>query len=101
MFKVGDEVAYGMHGKCLVTGIYTKELSTGPVEFYQIRVIKNPIAAKTVNPQDPAILVPVESAATNGLRALLQKEEAEAIIQFLAEPNYHFEIKETWLSKQK
>ncbi len=101
MFKVGDEVAYGLHGKCVITGIATKELSTGAVSFYQVRTLKNPIAAKTANPHDAAILIPVDSARLNGLRPLMTHEEAEQVLQTLAEPDYHFELNETWVSKQK
>ncbi len=101
MFKVGDEVAYGLHGKCVITAITTKDLSAGPVSFYQIRAIKNPIAAKVINPNEPAILVPVDSAKSNGLRALMTKEDAETALKLLAEPDYHFELTETWVSKQK
>jgi len=103
MFKVGDEVSYGLHGKCVVTGIETKELSSGSVQFYQIRSIKNPITAKSpaAMKKEPAILVPVQSAANNGLRALMSQQEAEKILQILAEPDYHFEIGGPWLSKQK
>ncbi|MEW6058188.1 MAG: CarD family transcriptional regulator [Bdellovibrionota bacterium] len=101
MYKVGDQVSYGLHGKCIVTGIETKELSTGPVSFYQIRSIKNPITAKNPNRKDPAILVPVENAEQKGLRAPMTKQEAEMTLKLLAEPDYHFDFNETWVSKQK
>ncbi len=101
MFNIGDEVAYGLHGKCQIVGIVNKELSTGTVNFYQVRTIKNPIAAKFVNPNDAAILIPVNSAISNGLRPLMTKEEAEKALHFISQPDYHFELNETWVSKQK
>ncbi len=101
MFKVGDEVAYGLHGKCVITGIATKDLSTGPVSFYQIKTVKNPIIPRAVSPNDPAILVPVESAAVNGLRPLMNRDQAEEALKLLAEPDYHFEMNATWVTKQK
>lgn len=101
MYKVGDEVSYGLHGKCIITGIETKELASGNVSFYQIRSIKNPITAKNPNRKDPFILVPVDSATAKGLRRPMTKEEAETAIKLLADPDYHFEMNETWVSKQK
>lgn len=101
MYKVGDEVSYGLHGKCVVTGIETKELSSGPISFYQIRSIKNPITAKNPNRRDPYILIPVETAQVKGLRSLMTRAEAEAALKLLEDPDYHFEIRETWVSKQK
>lgn len=101
MYKVGDEVSYGLHGKCVITGIETKELSSGPVNFYQIRTIKNPITAKNPNRKDGFILIPVSNAAVTGLRPLMTKSEAEIVLKLLADPDYHYEMSETWVSKQK
>ena len=101
MYKVGDEVSYGLHGKCVITGIETKELSSGPVCFYQIRTIKNPITAKNPNRKDPFILIPVDTAAVKGLRSLMSKTEAETVLKLLSDPDYHFEMDDTWVSKQK
>ncbi len=101
MYKVGDEVAYGLHGKCVITGIATKDLATGPVSFYQIKTVKNPIIPRPANPNDPAILVPVESAAINGMRPLMSKEQAEEALKILADQDYHFDMNTTWVTKQK
>lgn len=101
MYKVGDEVSYGLHGKCIILAIETKELATGCTSFYQIRTLKNPITAKNPNRKDPSILVPVESARAKGLRPLMSRDEAETALKLLAEPDYHFELNETWVSKQK
>lgn len=101
MYKVGDEVSYGLHGKCVITGIETKELPSGPVNFYQIRSIKNPITAKNPNRKDAFILVPVDSAQNKGLRPLMTKAEAETALKLLSDRDYHFPMEETWVSKQK
>ena len=101
MYKVGDEVSYGLHGKCVVTAIETKELPSGLINFYQIRTIKNPITAKNPNRKDPFILIPVASAQTKGLRPLMTKADAETALKLLADGDYHFEMTETWVSKQK
>lgn len=101
MYKVGDEVSYGLHGKCVITAIETKELPAGSVNFYQIKTIKNPITAKNPNRKDGNILVPVDSARSKGLRSLMTKFEAETTLKLLSEPDYHFEMSESWVSKQK
>src|SRR5579863_2278179 len=101
MYKVGDEVSYGLHGKCVITAIETKDLPTGPVSFYQIRSIKNPITAKSPNRKDPYILIPVETAQHKGLRKLMSKDEAETALKLLADPDYHFDLALNWVSKQK
>lgn len=101
MYKVGDEVSYGLHGKCIVTAIETKEMSSGPVSFYQIRSIKNPITAKNPNRRDPHILIPVDTAQTKGLRSLMTKADAETALKLLADADYHFDMNETWVTKQK
>ena len=101
MYKIGDEVSYGLHGKCVITGIETKEINDGSVSFYQVRTLKNPITAKNPNRNDPCILIPVSSAQAKGLRPLVTKEEAESILKLLSDSEYHFDLNETWVSKQK
>lgn len=106
MFKVGDEVSYGLHGKCVITGIETKTLSSGEVSFYQVRQIKNPIIAKSASAtkpsrNEPSILIPVDTAASKGLRRPMTRDEAEAVLRLLAEPDYHFELNQNWGTRQK
>lgn len=101
MYKVGDEVSYGLHGKCVITAIETKEMPSGPVCFYQIRSIKSPISAKSPGRNEPHILIPVETAQSKGLRPLMTKPEAEKVLEMLAEPDYHFELNMPWVAKQK
>jgi RNA polymerase-interacting CarD/CdnL/TRCF family regulator len=104
IYKVGDSVSYGLHGKCVILAIETKDLESGPVSFYQIRAIKNPIAAKNpmrVSKSEPHILVPMDTAHKTGLRALMRKEEAENVLKLLSEPDYHYEMDLPWVSKQK
>lgn len=101
MYKVGDEVSYGLHGKCVITGIETKTLGANEVSFYQIRVLKNPITAKVPGKHEPSILIPVDTAPAKGLRHLMTKTDAETILKLLSEPDYHFELNGNWLAKQK
>ncbi len=102
-FAVGDEVSYGLHGKCVITGIETKDVGGASVSFYQVRAIRNPITAKStvIGKGEAAILVPVTSATVSGLRRMMTKDEAEAALRLISEPDYHFELKNPWLTKQK
>ncbi|MGE4233855.1 MAG: CarD family transcriptional regulator [Bacteriovoracia bacterium] len=100
-YKVGDKVSYGLHGTCLITAIEVKELTDGPVEFYQIKAVRNTIGNKGFTLKDTNILIPVASADTKGLRPLMTKEECEQILRVLEDPEYYFELEETWVSKQK
>ena len=102
MFKVGDEVSYGIHGKCQVIAIETKKLGDQSLQFYQLRAIKNPIMAKTApSKNSPQILVPVKNAEQNGLRHLMSKEQAEAALASLNPDDPYQEVHENWVTKQK
>lgn len=101
MYKIGDEVSYGLHGKCVITAIETKELGGSPVTCYQMRAIKNPIIAKIPGKAEAAILVPVDSASAKGVRSLMTKQDAEFAIRSLTDREYHFELDLPWVSKQK
>jgi RNA polymerase-interacting CarD/CdnL/TRCF family regulator len=100
MFKIGDNVAYGLHGKCEVTAITTKVLGDKEVNFYQIKQVKNAANAKSSS-HDTTILVPVDSAQAFGLRSLMTKEEAQYALELLANEEWYFEINDTWVGKQK
>ncbi len=102
-FTIGEEVSYGLHGKCVITGIEKKDVAGNSLSFYQVRAIKNPIAAKMQTPSkgEAAILVPTSSAGASGLRKLMTKEEAESALRLISEPDYHFELRQPWLTKQK
>lgn len=101
MFKVGDEVSYGLHGKCLITAIKTKDLPEGSESFYQIRTLKNPITAKSPKRNDPFILIPVATAENNGLRHLMSKSDAENVLKLLSDRDYHFDLNSAWSAKQR
>ena len=101
MFKIGDEVSYGIHGRCQVMGIETKTISGSPVHFYQIRAVNfSPIPNKNARPS-PNILVPVESAAACGLRTPLDREGVATVLRMLEDQEYYFTLQEPWTSKQK
>ncbi len=101
MFKVGEEVSYGMHGRCLIESIETKNVGTNPVQFYAIRTIKFNLNNKTVNKNAPSILVPVNIAESCGMRPLIQETDIESVLRTLSDRDYFFSLNENWLRKQK
>lgn len=101
-YKVGDEVAYGLHGQCVITGIEEKVVAGERLAFYQIRAIKSgPTAAKATQKNSPAILVPIATAENKGLRPIMSKAEAENIMHILESSEYYFELQQPWGIKQK
>lgn len=101
MFKIGDEVTYGIHGRCQIMGIETKTIGGAPVHFYQIRAVSfSPIPNKNARPT-PNILVPVDNAEASGLRAPLSDDGAATVFRMLEDQEYYFPIQEQWTSKQK
>jgi RNA polymerase-interacting CarD/CdnL/TRCF family regulator len=101
MFKVGDEVSYGLHGRCVVTGIQTKQLEQGQLQFYEIRAIKNAAVPRPITKADPQILVPMSTATDQGMRSLMQRTDAEDVLKLLAEPDYHFALQQPWQERTK
>lgn len=100
MFKVGDEVSYGMHGRCVIESIETKTIGGNSVDFYAIRTVKFNLNNKTVN-KNSAILVPVANANAAGLRNLISPELADKLMLMASDRDYYFAVNETWFKKQK
>jgi CarD family transcriptional regulator len=75
MFGIGDCIAYPLHGAGYVESIETKEILGAKKQYYVLRFV-------TV---DAKVMVPVEGAEENGLRALATRAQGETILVFLAE----------------
>jgi RNA polymerase-interacting CarD/CdnL/TRCF family regulator len=101
MFKVGDEVTYGVHGRCQITGIETKTIGSKEQDFYAMKPVMAPLVAKTSARAHASILVPVEQAQASGLRQLMTKDEAAMVMTMLADGEYYFERAENWVTKQR
>lgn len=105
MFKVGDVVSYGLHGKCMITSIEEKTVGAQQYSFYSLVALKNPIIEKTLLKtllKDPnKILIPTLTAKEKGLRPLMTKEEAEKVILMIQDADYHFELTGPWVARQK
>lgn len=93
-FQPGSTVIYGLHGRCTLISIEQREVSGQKLRFYRLELQKSPLSRSSR--KEPAIMVPVESARERGLRAPMNKEEAEAAIRVLASREYYFELTLPW-----
>jgi RNA polymerase-interacting CarD/CdnL/TRCF family regulator len=97
-FTPGSQVIYGMHGKCSVLAVETREAGGKSFSFYKLEIQKSPLSRSTRH--EPAIWVPVETAQERGLRQPSNKEQAEEIMKVLASREYFFSIYEPWNTVQ-
>ena len=75
MFRIGDRVAYPLHGAGLVQAIEEREV-LGVTGAYYVLVFEE---------ENLRMLVPVSRAQEVRLRPIASKEQAEAILSFLRE----------------
>lgn len=101
MFKVGDEVNYGIHGRLQIMAIETKEIGTEKHSFYLMKPVLPAAIAKTAAKAQASILVPVQLAEANGLRGPMTAEQADAALAILTNQEYYWELNEPWLKKQR
>ncbi len=101
MFKIGDEVYYGIHGHCEVTGIETKQVGGEAVAFYAIRAVRTVPVPKSTSRSQAQILVPVTNAQNTGLRPLMTAEQTSQILLMLADQEYYFPLGENWVVKNR
>ncbi len=72
-FKVGDKAVYPAHGVGEITDIQLKKLGGKERRFYTLKVLENGMK----------IMVPVETAASAGLRAIVSKADANSVFDIL------------------
>lgn len=94
----GSAVIYGMHGRCSVLGIESRQVAGENVRFYKLEVQKPALSRSTR--QEPAIWVPVAIAKDRGLRRPMDRANAEAALQILASREYYFPLNESWSAIQ-
>ena len=73
MFGIGDCISYPMHGAGYVEAIETKQILGENRQYYVLRFVT--IGAK--------VMVPVDGAEKNGLRALASRTQSETVLSFL------------------
>lgn len=93
-FQLGEAVIYGMHGKCEIIGIETRETDGQSVAYYKLEIQRSPLSRSTRH--EPAIWVPVTSAREKGMRPPIQACDSEAIYEILNSREYYFSIQEPW-----
>lgn len=93
-FLPGSPVIYAMHGKCNVIGTETRLMGEKSIRFYKLEIRKSALSRS--NRQEPAIWVPVTSAKERGLRAPMNREEAESALKLLMNREYFFSTQEPW-----
>ena len=75
MFEIGDRVAYPMHGAGVVELIEEKEILGKLQSYYVLRFALGGMK----------VMVPVNGKDV-GLRAIISKEEGQAVLEFLSQP---------------
>ena len=95
---VGTSVVYGLHGKCTVMAIETRELAGATQKFYKLEVQKSPLSRTTRH--EPAIWVPVSTAKNRGIRAPMSLEDVEAAFAILSSREYYLPTNDSWATTQ-
>jgi RNA polymerase-interacting CarD/CdnL/TRCF family regulator len=93
-FPVGASVIYGLHGKCSVVAIESRDIGNENIRFYKLEVQKSALSRS--NRQDPAIWIPIASSKDRGLRAPMNAADAEKVLATLASREYYFDPSESW-----
>ncbi|OFZ22428.1 MAG: hypothetical protein A2X94_01215 [Bdellovibrionales bacterium GWB1_55_8] len=93
-YQVGATVVYGLHGKCTITRVETRQISGESVEFYRMEVQKSPLSRSSK--AEPAIWVPVANAIDKGVRHPASKGAAASALQILSNREYYFSLKDPW-----
>ncbi|MHB1315678.1 MAG: CarD family transcriptional regulator [Christensenellales bacterium] len=84
MYCVGDMVFYPMHGAGTIESIEEREVQGNTQKYYVLNFIVGGMK----------VLVPMESAASVGLRNIITLEEYKAVLKRLASSAY--EVNDNW-----
>lgn len=84
-FKVGDHAVYPGHGVGKVVAIDVKEILGSKHEFYSIQIIETGMK----------IMVPATNVKSVGLRTIINKDEAQKVMEILREKNVKID-NQTW-----
>lgn len=74
-FKVGQKVSYPNHGVCAIESVDSKQVNSGVLEFYTLRVLSN----------NSAIFVPKANARSIGIRPIITSLQCGQLIKSLAD----------------
>lgn len=73
MFKVGDKVAYPMHGAGIIEGIEEKEILGEKKKYYVMRL-----------PGDMKVMIPTSKVKESGLRKVIDEEGVKRVLAILS-----------------
>lgn len=73
MFKIGEKIAYPMHGAGVITGIETKDFLGEKKEYYNLKI----------NIGNMNIAIPTDKIKEMNIRPIITKEEGFEIIRIL------------------
>lgn len=91
-FQPGTDVIYGLHGRCSISGVETKNINGENILFYKLTPVKNAISRS--KKQEPSIWLRVSLAKERGLRTPIQKGETERVFSILGDREYYFSLEE-------
>lgn len=93
MFQVGDRIVHPMHGAGVIDSIAAKKINGVMRDYY---VLKLPVGGMLV-------MIPTENCEEIGVRAIVEADEAERVIESLAhieidsDPNWNRRYRENML----
>jgi RNA polymerase-interacting CarD/CdnL/TRCF family regulator len=94
VFSHGQEVIYGKHGKCTISGIIEKTLNGKIIPFYKLESVKS--NQSKFSSTSGTIWVPVLSAREQGLRVPTSGETSTALFAILESREFYFPLFENW-----
>ena len=74
MFKIGDKIAYPMHGAGIIQKVETKDILGEERKYYILKLPYN----------DMDVMVPVENSKNIGIRPIASKETIDKVFEVLA-----------------
>ncbi len=84
MFQTGDKIVHPMHGAGVVDSIVEKKVNGVTRQYY---ILKLPMGSMLV-------MIPVETSTEIGVRAVVDREEAERIMDAI--PTIEVEMDQNW-----
>ena len=80
MYNVGDKVVYPMHGAGVIDSIEVKEILGEKQSYYILKM-----------PGEVKVMVPISTAEQHGIRNVIDKNEAERVINVLEQDETEME----------
>ena len=94
LFDPGMTVVYGLHGKCVVRAVESRQHLGEQISFYKLEPQKSTLSRSSR--QEPAIWVPLSTAQARGLRAPLNADSAQAVLKIFSSREYFFRADDPW-----